>query len=68
MTARKFHKALKSIIPNTWEIRHRNNGHLALVAPCGRKVFCGATVSDHRAIKNIERDVKRVIQEIESGR
>lgn len=66
MTSKKFHKKLKEIIPPTWEIRIRNNGHLALVAPCGKKVFCACTASDHRAIKNIERDVKKVLREIEA--
>lgn len=36
----------------------RNGGHLRVECPDG-VVFCSATLSDHRGIKNVIRDLRR---------
>jgi hypothetical protein len=60
MSPLQYRKELAAILPEGWTIEIRRCGHLALVAPHGGKVFCAASASDHRAIKNIQRDVRRV--------
>lgn len=51
-------KLFKEVEQHGWEVRRRNNGHYVLEGPTG-KVYCSATVSDHRAIKNIKRDLAK---------
>ncbi|CAB4149311.1 hypothetical protein UFOVP529_89 [uncultured Caudovirales phage] len=42
-----------------WVISLRANGHLVWLSPSGAKVYTSATPSDHRAVKNIQRDLRR---------
>jgi hypothetical protein len=62
-------KDLKPLIEEArrsgWEIFKRNNGHLKFVGPDGEKVFCSHTPSDHRAIKNIKKDLSNAGLDLE---
>ena len=55
----------------TWtisEIAQRRNTHWLIVLTNGnitRKVFCSATPSDHRAAKNIQRDIRNTVRNAE---
>lgn len=42
-----------------WVVTIRNNGHLAWTSPSGAKVYTSATPSDHRAVQNIKRDLRK---------
>jgi hypothetical protein len=37
-----------------WIVRRRRSGHYLLQGPRGQKVFCPATPSDHRSLKNLK--------------
>ncbi len=52
-------KLFKRIQDHGWSVRRRRNNHYLIEGPDGEKVFCGGTPSDHRAIKNIERDLAK---------
>lgn len=51
-------KLFKEVQDHGWEVRRRRSGHFVMESPEGNKVFCSATTSDVRAIKNIKRDLK----------
>lgn len=42
-----------------WKVKRRNNGHYLIQGPNNEKVFCSGTASDHRAVKNIKRDLSK---------
>jgi predicted RNA binding protein YcfA (HicA-like mRNA interferase family) len=42
-----------------WEVTRRASGHVLIEGPNQQKVFCSATPSDHRAIKNIKKDLAK---------
>lgn len=50
-------KLFRQVRNHGWSVRQRRNNHYVMESPDGEKVFCGGTPSDHRAIKNIERDL-----------
>jgi hypothetical protein len=41
-----------------WNISKTNGGHFKWVSPLGRFFFTAQTPSDHRALKNIKRDLR----------
>jgi hypothetical protein len=41
-------------------VRRRRNNHYTITLPWGRKVFVGGTPSDHRAIRNMIRDLRKM--------
>ena len=43
-----------------WQIKRTTRGHYQLLAPNGRGIVTYAVSDDWRAIKNTERDMKRV--------
>lgn len=43
-----------------WVIIQTKGDHFKWVAPSGGFFFSSQTASDHRAVKNIERDLKRL--------
>lgn len=43
-----------------WKVKRRRNGHYVIQGPNDEKVFCSGTASDHRAIKNIKRDLAKM--------
>jgi hypothetical protein len=52
-------KLFRQVVSHGWEVRRRGSGHLVIEGPNQQKVFCSATPSDHRAIKNIKRDLAK---------
>lgn len=42
-----------------WEYHRRRSGHYVIEGPEGQKVFCSSTASDHRSLRNIERDLAK---------
>jgi hypothetical protein len=42
-----------------WEVSRRNSGHFVIEGPERQKVFCSGTASDHRALKNLKRDLAK---------
>lgn len=54
----KFHRKLLKKLGDGWDNEQRNNSHMVYVGPDGQKVFTSLTPSDHRAQKNIERDLR----------
>ena len=42
-----------------WSVSRRRSGHYKMEGPDGQKVFCSATASDHRSLRNIERDLAK---------
>ena len=52
-------KLFKEIKSHGWRVSRRNNGHFLLQGPNDQKVYCGGTPSDHRAIKNIKKDLSK---------
>jgi predicted RNA binding protein YcfA (HicA-like mRNA interferase family) len=42
-----------------WEIERRKAGHVRLTSPKGGVVFTSSSPSDFRALRNVERDLKR---------
>ena len=42
-----------------WTVEHSKGGHYKITSPRGGVVFVGATPSDHRALRNVERYLKR---------
>lgn len=41
-----------------WEVKQTNGSHYKWVSPIGKFFFTSLTPSDHRALKNIERDLR----------
>lgn len=64
MTHKKHLAALKKLIPKDWEI-HTGHRHIKLKSPEGFTVTVGSTISDHRAMKNVERDIRATLRKIE---
>lgn len=56
---------LKQIADEGWSYRRRRSGHYVIEGPDGQKVFCSGTSSDHRAIKNIKKDLAKAGLEVE---
>lgn len=51
-------KELKQVVEeHGWWVEERRSGHLVIKGPDGQQVFCSATPSDHRAVRNIQRDL-----------
>lgn len=42
------------------EVRKRRNNHYVVITPWGAKIFVGGTLSDHRAMKNIISDMRKM--------
>jgi hypothetical protein len=55
--SKDFKKLTKKIRSKGWDVRQRRSGHYVIEGPNGEKVFCSATPSDHRSLRNIERDL-----------
>lgn len=47
----------KKVREKGWTVEQRRSNHYVMKGPKGQKVFCSGTASDHRAIKNIEKDL-----------
>lgn len=58
MASKETRQFLKRIEKRGWTWEERRSGHLRLEGPRGEFVFCSATPSDHRALKNIERNMR----------
>lgn len=54
----EFKELLDTAKSQGWQVLARTNNHLAWVSPSGAKVFSSRTPSDHRAIKNLKKDLK----------
>ena len=42
-----------------WTLERRTNNHLRWISPTGTKVFSSGTPSDHRAVQNLKKDLKK---------
>ena len=49
---------IKQATAQGWTVTMSNGGHYKWVAPNGKIFFSAQTPSDHRALKNIQRDLK----------
>jgi hypothetical protein len=43
-------------------VLHRKKKHFIFKDGAGRTMVCGKTISDRRALKNIESELKRILQ------
>jgi hypothetical protein len=53
-------KLLRSLKRQGWKHEQRGNGHILLISPNGQTLTMAATPSDHRALKNVMADVRRL--------
>jgi hypothetical protein len=63
----EFKELLDAAKGQGWQVIVRTNNHLAWVSPAGPKVFSSRTPSDHRAIKNLKRDLKNNGMQFKGG-
>jgi predicted RNA binding protein YcfA (HicA-like mRNA interferase family) len=42
-------------------VLHREKKHFIFKDAAGRTMVCGKTISDRRALKNIEQEIKRIL-------
>jgi hypothetical protein len=42
-----------------WRVTRTGGGHLRWTSPTGAPVFSGSTLSDHRALRNIEMQLRK---------
>lgn len=57
---------LSKVRDEGWDYRRRRSGHYVIEGPEGQKVFCSATASDHRSLRNIQRDLAKAGLDIRS--
>lgn len=57
-TNKDLAQLIKEVEKAGWVVILNKNCHLKWVSPTGRFFFTASTPSDHRAIKNIKRDLK----------
>lgn len=60
MSSKDFKQFKKDLRAAGAEFSIRNSGKGLITLPNGQKYFCPATPSDHRALKNIRADLKRL--------
>lgn len=54
-----FKELLKRLEAEGWTVELKTSGHRKLTSPTGAVVFTSSSPSDFRAIRNVERDLKR---------
>lgn len=57
--AGNIRELIEQLKEDGWQVEHTKGGHYKLTSPRGGVVFAGSTPSDHRAIRNVERYLKR---------
>lgn len=58
--SRDLNKLIKQAVREAgFQVLHTGGSHLKWTAPSGKFFFTSMTPSDHRAIKNIKRDLSR---------
>jgi len=62
---KEMKKLMKRVQDNGWDYRRRRSGHYVIEGPKGQRVYCSGTASDHRAIKNIKKDLAKAGLELE---
>ena len=55
--SKEISSLFKKVRDKGWEVSRRRSNHYVIEGPDGQKVFCSGTASDHRAVKNIEKDL-----------
>ena len=60
MSNKDFKQFKKELRAAGAEFEIRNSGKGVIILPDGKKYFCPATPSDHRALKNIRADLRRL--------
>ena len=55
---KELNKLLSLANDQGWKVERAKNNHYKLLAPNGNIVFVSSTPSDHRALQNIERDLR----------
>ena len=60
MSNKDFKQFKKQLSAAGADFQIRNSGKGVIILPDGRKYFCPATPSDHRAIRNIRADLRRL--------
>ena len=53
-----FRQLIKQAEEQGWVVTTTNGGHLRWTGPTGRVVFSAFSPSDHRALKNIEKELR----------
>ena len=56
---KEWHPIEDAVRAAGWSITKTANGHLKLVAPSGRVIYCGSNRSDWRAAKNAAAMLRR---------
>lgn len=59
MNDNEWQKLISAARAQGWTIEVRRNSHLKWVSPDGKSVFTSSTPSDHRAVKNARRDLRK---------
>lgn len=56
---REYRDLIERAKSQGWTLHLSGGGHLVWQSPTGVKVFSASSPSDHRAVKNVKRDLKR---------
>ena len=62
-TCKDMERVIKSLVKDGWV--YSKNGHGRVTHPSGRYLTFSATPSDKYAFKQLERDVRRLLQQLE---
>jgi hypothetical protein len=57
-TTKDLMELIKQARSQGWDVHHTKGDHYKWVSPSGAFFFSGSTLSDHRALKNIKRDLR----------
>lgn len=57
-TSKELSVLIKQAREQGWKVASTNGGHYKWLSPLGGFFFTAATPSDHRALKNIKRDLR----------
>lgn len=64
MSSRNCQRELEAVATALGFVLHRSSKHLIWRHPSGAQVVCPKSPSDHRTIRNFERDCKRAFNTI----
>ncbi len=56
---------IRQALSEGWRVERTNGGHIKWIHPSGGFLFSSSTPSDRRAIRNLERDLRRLGLKIE---
>lgn len=62
MIPKDLRKLLDRAAREGWVSVHTKGGHLCLIHTNGARVYAASTPSDHRALRNLEADMRRAVR------